>query len=59
MFQAIDRAISSLNPVIVYPVTSFTTYKGLKDNNAFSSCYILKAGSTCEDLEHVFRFSLI
>ncbi|KAK8791103.1 hypothetical protein WA158_005734 [Blastocystis sp. Blastoise] len=55
VFKAIDRAVTCISPIVVYPIVSFTSFKGVKDSHVFSSCYILKAGSTCEDLEHLLQ----
>ena len=50
VWNVIRAAVNAVHPVIVYPVTSFTNYKGVR-GGAFGTCHILHEHSTVTDLK--------
>lgn len=49
VWNVVTSAVKCMNPTIVYPVTSMTTYKGPR-GGVFSTCYVLHQHATVEDL---------
>lgn len=50
VWQVIQSAVRCMNPTIVYPVTSYTTFKGPR-GGVFSTCYMLHDHATVLDLK--------
>lgn len=52
VWDVIRSAVECMHPVIVYPVTSFTSLKGVR-GNTLGSCYMLHEHSTVTDLKNL------
>ena len=50
VWQVIQSAVKCMNPTIIYPVTSYTTFKGPR-GGVFSTCYMLHSHATVMDLK--------
>ena len=52
VWQVIQSAVKCMNPTIVYPVISYTNFKGPK-GGVFSTCYMLHDHATVYDLKNL------
>ena len=50
VWNVVNAAVKCMDPTIVYPATSMTTYKGPR-GGVFSTCYMLHHHATVQDLK--------